>query len=369
MERALAIQEDIETLGIEESRARDFLGYLLLKAQEVAVNLVLEFLEIAGDTERVRSLRTRLFGADVETRRTALEQLIEACKDHEAFVRELEKVIVERLPSTEGQSPEVVAELLQRCVSVSDPYIRASALWTAANEVGTDAGHLVASTLKDSHPLVRETAVHSARHILKLAEERVDGVENGADAQPTGSDKSQASENALAALWRAIDAGEGASFSSFATIEKMEFLRAVPLFADLDPEDLHDLCLLAEEQTVELSQLLCKEGDVDADNLYVLVEGEASVVIKGADRSGETEHELRVLFPGEVIGELSLLDGSPRSATVKPRGTPLRVLRIPGNSFRARLLHRPRVTQPLLTTMAQRIRRLSVQAAGAQEDA
>jgi hypothetical protein len=375
MERALAIHRDIEALGFEESRARDFLSYLLLKAKDAAVNLVLEFLEIAGDTQRVQALRTRLFGADQETRRSALEQLVEACKGHEEFVRELETVVIDRIPETQGESPEVVAELLQRCIAVSDPYIRASAVWTAANEVGTDAGPLVAESLKDSHPLVRETAVHAARHILKLAETRVDGgmgvteVTKDSKEPLDTDDKSKASESALAALWRAIGTGAEVGFSSFATIEKMEFLRAVPLFTDLDPEDLHDLCLLAEEQTVEPSELLCKEGEVDAGDLFILVEGEATVSVKVQDESREGEHELGVLYPGEVIGELSLLDGSPRSATVRPRAAPLRVLRIPGNSFRARLLHRSRVTLPLLTTMAQRIRRLSLQAASAQDEA
>ncbi len=66
-----------------------------------------------------------------------------------------------------------------------------------------------------------------------------------------------------------------------------------------------------------------------------------------------------MLGSGEVVGELSLLDGSPRIATVRPKAGPLRVLRIPGGMFRSRLLHRPRVAQPLLVTLAGRLRRLS----------
>ncbi len=73
------------------------------------------------------------------------------------------------------------------------------------------------------------------------------------------------------------------------------------------------------------------------------------------------------MVPGEVIGELAPLDGSPRSATVRPKGGAIRILQIPGVSFRTRLMQRPRVARSLLTSMAQRIRRLSTQAARVDE--
>ena len=140
----------------------------------------------------------------------------------------------------------------------------------------------------------------------------------------------------------------------------MQFLRGVPLFAHLDPEDLEDLGRLTEDETVVAPQVLCEEGDVNADAVFIIVDGLASVVLRTRSAfSEEAEREVAVLGPGEVVGELSLLDGSPRIATVRPKDGPLRVLRIPGHLFRSRLLYRPRVAQPLLVTLAGRLRSLS----------
>ncbi len=111
--------------------------------------------------------------------------------------------------------------------------------------------------------------------------------------------------------------------------------------------------------------IVCREGDNDSD-VFVLLEGQVSVRLRSAPRddAGDTEREVAVLGPGEVIGELAVLDDSTRSASVYPKGGPIRVLRISGQSFRRRLLHRARVSGPLLATLAERLRRVTRQAAG-----
>jgi CRP-like cAMP-binding protein len=140
----------------------------------------------------------------------------------------------------------------------------------------------------------------------------------------------------------------------------MIFLGGVSLFADLDPEDLYDLSLFGEEETIAPPAVLCEEGDVEADDLFILLEGRVSVAYKSQkDDAEEAEREVAVLVAGDVVGEMSILDGSPRSATVRPKDGPIRVLRIPGQRFRSRLLSRSRVAQPLLVTLAQRIRNMS----------
>jgi hypothetical protein len=332
MEHALAVRRDLATLGPpEQPGATGLLSYLLSRELDAAISRVLEFLEIAGDAERVQTLRPGLFAADIDTRKAALEQLTDACPETEELVAELAPLILDRSPIRADTASEARTEMLVRLAGATDPYIRAAAVWVA----GTDrpvTETVVERGLEDAHPLVRETAILCGGR---------------ASEAPESPDE---------------------RFSSLATIEKMQFLRDVPLFSHLDPEDLEDLGRLTEDEIVTAPQVLCEEGDVDADAVFIIVDGLASVVLGARTASGEeTEREVAVLGAGEVVGELSLLDGSPRIATVRPKDGPLRVLRIPGHMFRSRLLHRPRVAQPLLVTLAGRLRRLSQRVADQQE--
>ncbi|MGH7543127.1 MAG: Crp/Fnr family transcriptional regulator, partial [Gemmatimonadota bacterium] len=274
------------------------------------------------DAERVRGLRPGLFAGELHIREAAVRQLVAACPGSGGLIHELEPVLLDRTPKGAEPDPDAWREMLERLAAATDPYIRAGAVWAARGDGGSSRP-VVARALEDPHPLVRETAL--------LCQSRAE--EGRAPQDP---------------------------FSSLATIEKMQFLRGVPLFAHLDPEDLEDLGRLTEEETFTAPQILCAEGDMEADEVYIIVDGLASVVLRARGALGEEpEREVAVLGAGEVVGELSLLDGSPRMATVRPKGGPLRVLRIPGHLFRSRLLHRPRVAQPLLVTLAQRLRKVS----------
>ena len=333
LQHALTVSNDLAALGPAAPGATGFLSYLLQRELEAAISRVLEFLEIAGDPERVQALRPGLFAAELETRTAALRQLEDACPGSEPLVSELAPLLLERSPGGSEADPAARMEVLERLAGATDPFLRAGAVWAAGTDRHADQA-IVARGLEDPHPLVRETAA--------LCGSR------------TGEGRD----------------GPGDRFSSLGTIEKMQVLRDVPLFAHLDPEDLEDLSRLTEDEIVSAPQVLCEEGDVDADAVYIILEGLASVVLRARTAAGEeVEREVAVLGRGEVVGELSLLDGSPRMATVRPKDGPLRVLRIPGGMFRSRLLHRPRVAQPLLVTLAGRLRRLSQRVADHQEPA
>ena len=115
-------------------------------------------------------------------------------------------------------------------------------------------------------------------------------------------------------------------------------LQGVPLLAGASEEALADLAADARPFRVLAGDWLLREGD-EADDLYVVVRGRLRVVA----RSGGEERTLRVLGPGASIGELALLTGAPRSASVQAvRDSTL--LRLPRGPF-VELLERDHVVR------------------------
>ncbi len=91
-----------------------------------------------------------------------------------------------------------------------------------------------------------------------------------------------------------------------------ELLRAVSLFADLSDDDLDQICAGSNEQTVPAGDELFAEGD-NGDCAFVITGGEIEIVKVSAER----EVLLARRRGGEIIGEMSLLDESPRIATAR----------------------------------------------------
>jgi CRP/FNR family transcriptional regulator/CRP/FNR family cyclic AMP-dependent transcriptional regulator len=92
------------------------------------------------------------------------------------------------------------------------------------------------------------------------------------------------------------------------TVDLVLALGQLPPFSELSPEELLGVTRIAERRVVEADEVLFLEGD-EADGLYVVSKGELVV-----ERTGR---ELARLRRGEIVGELSVLDGEPRSATVR----------------------------------------------------
>jgi hypothetical protein len=317
LDRARRLGLDLATVGATEPTApRVFLCSLLTRARDEAVLRLLDLLEAAGDGPVIQSLRPRLLAGDPAQRAAALEVLPLACPGAEALVPELESLLAGRPPAGDGAG-ETEAGTLARLLQEPDPYLRAGAAWAAAGHPDPSLEGPVAGAVEDEHPLVRETAVRF-------------GPGRRAGSGDTG----------------------------LASIEIMHFLHAAPFFAELDLGDLADLADLAMEQTVHPPAALCEAGEAGSDALFVVLSGSLTV-LSPADGPGGTSRTLATLGPGDLVGELSVLDGSPRSSTVRPEGGPVRVLRLPGPRLRATLLSRPRAAEALLGILAGRLRRLA----------
>lgn len=129
-----------------------------------------------------------------------------------------------------------------------------------------------------------------------------------------------------------------------------EFLRRLPLFSSLAEEDLERLCEMAEPLTARSGDVLIREGS-PGDAVYIVVDGEFEVTKQAG------EHELAITRRGlgEVIGEMSLLDDSPRSASVRALQDS-HVLRIGRDAFEALLSASPSARKAILQSVGGRLR-------------
>lgn len=128
--------------------------------------------------------------------------------------------------------------------------------------------------------------------------------------------------------------------------QKVDVLKGVPIFSHLTKKQLDEVARHADELHIEDGRRLATEGDAGHE-LFVILSGRATV-----SRGGKT---LATLRPGDCVGEMSLLDGQPRSATVVA-DEPLEVLVITQRAFKPLLLDIPELGLQLLRSMAQRLR-------------
>jgi CRP/FNR family transcriptional regulator, cyclic AMP receptor protein len=126
---------------------------------------------------------------------------------------------------------------------------------------------------------------------------------------------------------------------------KVELLRQVPLFERCSKRELDDIAGLADELDVAQGRTLTSEGKTGYEFL-VLVDGAASV-----RRKGRTVNTLRA---GDFLGEIALVTGSPRTATVTTTA-PSRVLVVTARDFRRLLRDTPSMQMKVLEALAARL--------------
>ncbi|CAA9256340.1 MAG: hypothetical protein AVDCRST_MAG57-2390 [uncultured Blastococcus sp.] len=132
-------------------------------------------------------------------------------------------------------------------------------------------------------------------------------------------------------------------------------LRTSPLFADLPDGVVTELAEGGVTIEVPAGAVLMAEGE-PSDALVVVLDGELEVTRDGGGASaGGKQMLLNVCIRGDLLGELGVLQGLPRSATVRAR-TASRVRRIGADSL-DRLLAHPRSSRALLQAVTRRMAR------------
>ncbi len=136
-------------------------------------------------------------------------------------------------------------------------------------------------------------------------------------------------------------------------------LRAIDMFSGLTEPELKDVDSFVEFRTMKEGEILFREGDVCRD-IFIVLEGRFNILIR---KVGSMEIDdsgmMATVKSGEIIGELSFLDGAPRSATVQVRNE-ASILRIPydplTNFFRDNPVPAYKIIHKISIMLATRVR-------------
>ncbi|RMF17046.1 MAG: Crp/Fnr family transcriptional regulator [Candidatus Dadabacteria bacterium] len=134
--------------------------------------------------------------------------------------------------------------------------------------------------------------------------------------------------------------------------EKLELLSKVSLFRNWDEAQLQRLASLSDELHFERDTVVLQQEEA-GKSLYVILEGRVKIVLYGDDGK---EIILTTMSDGEFFGEMALLDGGPRSASVVTLDTS-RLLRLRRDAFMNYLREQPDLALAVLEELSRRLRR------------
>jgi CRP-like cAMP-binding protein len=128
--------------------------------------------------------------------------------------------------------------------------------------------------------------------------------------------------------------------------EWVDVLRDIPLFATLSKRQVRKIANLAKPQRFAQAAPIVRRGE-RGETFFLILDGEATLSLPGRKH--------RVLRAGDWFGELALLDGGPRSATVTAR-SPLLAMRIARRPFLKLLASDSQLSLGILRGLAERLR-------------
>jgi CRP/FNR family transcriptional regulator, cyclic AMP receptor protein len=122
-------------------------------------------------------------------------------------------------------------------------------------------------------------------------------------------------------------------------------LERTPLFAGLDRGHLEDVLAVGRRVSFEAGQAIVERGD-PGDAMYIVMDGVAEVDVGG---------RFHRLERGDFFGEMAVLAGKPREATVKA-AEPMAALRIAADDFQTFLAANPEIAVGMLKSLVERLR-------------
>jgi CRP/FNR family transcriptional regulator/CRP/FNR family cyclic AMP-dependent transcriptional regulator len=137
------------------------------------------------------------------------------------------------------------------------------------------------------------------------------------------------------------------------TSDKIELLKRVPLFKGLSNKHLGMIAKGSDEIKVLSGRIIAKQGSMRRE-VFIIIDGKGRV-----ERDGKLIARLK---RGDSFGEMSLIDGQPRSATVTAEGD-VNVLVVDPRSFLALMDSAPALSRKVMAALSERLRLADIQLA------
>jgi len=238
-------------------------------------------------------------------------------------------------PLQNGDEAPAETHLLSLCRD-PDPWVRACALFDVGIRGLADLTPHLEENLRAADAIVRETALWACAQVTpaRRLREQLEGL----IATP-----GYAAANPYSAAAHERMRGGDATMA-LSTLEKVFFLKSVPMFGHIAGEEIVDIVPILREVQIPEGDTFIRKGD-EGDCLYILVEGEVGVTA----RSGRDE----VMRSREVIGELAALTEQPRTADCVAL-TDLVVLRIDKRDLWELMDRQPRLTIEIMKVLVDR---------------
>ncbi len=139
----------------------------------------------------------------------------------------------------------------------------------------------------------------------------------------------------------------------------VKFLKKIPFLSALSPKHLNEVFRIAEELTVASRQSVFAKRQ-DSDAMYIVLSGRNKIFTNSASKKRKT---FAYLKEGEFFGEMSLLEGTTRTAAAQAV-EPSTLLVIRKKDFQRLLAHDPKLALYLLQTVCERLRRANEEIEG-----
>jgi HEAT repeat protein len=141
------------------------------------------------------------------------------------------------------------------------------------------------------------------------------------------------------------------TLATLSLMDRILFLRRVPLFAALSPAELKQVAAITSEEVFPDGEVIAYEGE-QGDAMFVIIAGEVRVCLNDV--------EVARRISGEYVGEMSIINRTPRSATLIASGD-VRTLCIDQKNFEGLIRERPDVSLVIIQVLSKRLQEATEQ--------